>query len=108
MCCVLLTLLLCLSVCSESELQRQASELGVPVGVLCVNVVIDKLTGLNPRGSGQTAMISSSQRVCSPTCTQHGPHFSPLAPPNTGHLRLPRNPVYTACLSVGRVGWLSV
>ncbi|KAL7862801.1 hypothetical protein SRHO_G00117850 [Serrasalmus rhombeus] len=47
----------------EGELQRQAGELGVPVGVLCVQVVMEKLTGLNLRGSGETAMIDSTQRA---------------------------------------------
>ncbi|XP_036423875.1 Fanconi anemia group A protein homolog [Colossoma macropomum] len=47
----------------ESELRRQAGELGVPVGVLCVQVVMEKLTGLNLQGGGETAMIDSAQRA---------------------------------------------
>ncbi|KAL7885240.1 hypothetical protein AOLI_G00055350 [Acnodon oligacanthus] len=47
----------------EGELRRQAGELGVPVGVLCVQVVMEKLTSLNLRGGRETAMIDSGQRA---------------------------------------------
>ncbi|XP_072519144.1 Fanconi anemia group A protein isoform X2 [Salminus brasiliensis] len=47
----------------EGELRRQAGELGVPVEVLCVRVLVEKLTGMNLRGVGETAMINHTQRA---------------------------------------------
>ncbi|XP_049339812.1 Fanconi anemia group A protein isoform X1 [Astyanax mexicanus] len=45
------------------ELQRQAGELGVPVGVLCVRVLTEKLTGINMQGDREMAMIKPTQRA---------------------------------------------
>ncbi|XP_066504617.1 LOW QUALITY PROTEIN: Fanconi anemia group A protein [Hoplias malabaricus] len=47
----------------ECELQRQAQELGVSVGVLCVKILMEKVTGLNLREDSETALINTTQRT---------------------------------------------
>lgn len=53
---------MCVCVCTECELRRQAEELSLPISVLSARLVMDRITAL--QGDQDSVMMDSAQRVC--------------------------------------------